>query len=246
MFARLIEFFLSSIIGLVIHRFEVLTKKEQAAQDAFLSKLNTKQRKTEKSVIVALIGLIGSGKSSVAKELAEQIGATVIEGDEIRIELRKQDERYERTRAIAENVAIEVVKRGGNVILDSDFIDANKRASLREKTRKAGIKLVFVCTYCDLDITAGRIISAQYRNKVDDFFGGAFSKWTGNEQSRGAVVKLREMTRRLPLHYRWGNKGGGQWAIKNPPCEVVSYIDTAEPERWKKEVGELAQKLFKK
>jgi len=246
MFARLIEFVLPSIIGLMVHKFETLTKKEHSAQDAFVSKLNIAKRKTEKPVIVAFIGLIGSGKSSVAKELASQIGATVIEGDDIRIELRKQDERYERARAIAENVAIEVVKQGGNVILDSDFIDRNKRASLREKARNAGIRLVFVCTYCDIDVTAGRIISAQYRNEIDDFFGGASSKWTGDEQSKGAVVKLREMTRRLPLHYRWENKGGGQWTIKNPPCTVLVDIDTTDPVQWKREAKELAEKLLNK
>ncbi len=245
MFARLIEFVLPSIIGLMIHKHETFTKKEQAAQDAFVKKIDIKKRKTEKTIIIALIGLIGSGKSSVAKELANQIGATVIESDNIRIELRKQNERYERARAIAENVAIEVVKQGGNVILDSDFIDVNKRASLREKARKAGIRLAFVCTYCDIDVTAGRIISTPYHNKVDDFFGGASSKWTGNEQLKGAVVKLREMIRRLPLHYRWENKGGGHWSIKNPPCAVLANIDTTDPNQWKREVEKLAKKLPK-
>jgi len=47
---------------------------------------------TQTPVIVAIIGLVGSGKSSVAQELAKHIGATVIEGDDIRIELRKQME----------------------------------------------------------------------------------------------------------------------------------------------------------
>ena len=98
----------------MVHKREKLTKKEYAAQNAFMVKLNVKKRKTEKLVIVAFIGLVGSGKSSVAQELAKHIGATVIEGDTIRIELRKQSERYERVRAIAENTALEVVKQGGN------------------------------------------------------------------------------------------------------------------------------------
>ncbi|TSD01982.1 MAG: hypothetical protein Athens071424_225, partial [Parcubacteria group bacterium Athens0714_24] len=137
------------------------------------------KRKTKKSVIVAIVGLVGSGKSSVTKELARHIGATVIKGDDIRIELRKQGERYEQARVIAENVALEVVKRGSNVILDSDFIEANKRASVREKARKAGVRLVFVRTHCDLDVAVGRVLTATYHNRVDDFFGGASSKWTG-------------------------------------------------------------------
>ncbi len=70
-----------------------------------MAKLDIKKRKTEKPVVVAIIGLVGSGKSSMAQEIAKHIGATIIDGDDIRIELRKQSERYERARAIGENAA---------------------------------------------------------------------------------------------------------------------------------------------
>lgn len=244
MLVRLIEFVLPYIIGIMVHKRETLTKKEQAAQNAFMAKLYIGKRKTEKPIIIATIGLVGSGKSSVARELALHIGAAVIEGDAIRIELRKQGERYERARAIAENAALDVVARGGSAILDSDFIDAKKRASLREKARTMGVQVFFICTYCDLDVVEGRIITAPYHDRAGDFFGGASSKWKGSEQSKGAVVKLREMRRRMPLHYRWVNKGGGQWIIKNPPCAVLADIDTTDPISWKREVDTCSKKLF--
>lgn len=244
MFARLIEFILPYIIGVMVHKRETLTKKERAAQDAFMTNLKVEKRNTACPVVVATIGLVGSGKSSVARELARHINATVVKGDDIRIELRKQGERYERARAIAEDAALEVVKRGGNAILDSDFIDAKKRASLRAKARNAGIRLVFICTYCDLDVMEGRIITATYHNRVDDFFGGASSKWNGSEQSKGAVIKLREMRRRIPLHYRWVNRGGGLWVIKKPPCTVLADIDTTDSDSWKIEVVKCAKKLL--
>ncbi|MEK7669214.1 MAG: AAA family ATPase [Patescibacteria group bacterium] len=229
----------------MVHKREKLTPKELAAQKSFLTKLGVIQkRKTDEPVIVAMIGLTGSGKSSVAQEFAKHIGGTVIEGDEIRIELRKQGERYDRARALAENIALEVVKQGGNVILDSDFIDAEKRASLREKVKKTKVRLVFVCTYTELDVMIGRAITTNYRNSVDDFFGGASSQWKGGEQSKGAVVKIREMWRRIPHHYRWENKGGGKWVIKNPPCKVLADIDTTDQTKWKEEVRKCADKLL--
>lgn len=243
MFLRLIEMVLPRIIGFMVHKREKLTAKEERAQKVFVSNLKHVSRKTKEPVIIAMIGLIGSGKSSVATELAKHIGATVVAGDEIRIELRKQGERYERMRAIAENIVIKLVNEGKNIILDSDFIDEKKRASLREKARKADIRLVFLCTYADLDVQVGRIITADYRNAVDDFFGGASSKWDGSGQSKGAVVKLREMWRRTPLHYRWVNKGGGEWKIKNPPCSVIADIDTTDDKTWKQEVADVATKL---
>jgi len=243
MFGRLTEFILPYIIGNMVHKREKLTQKEQRAQDSFLVKIDIKKRKTEKPVIVAIIGLVGSGKSSVAQELAKHIGATVIEGDDIRIELRKQSERYEKSRAIAENVAIEVVKQGGNVVLDSDFVDEKKRASVREKARKAGVRLVFVRTHCDLDVMVGRVLTATYRNRVDDFFGGASSKWTGSEQSKGAAVKVREMWRRTPHHYRWVNQGGGKWVLKKFPFAIFAEIDTTD--LWKRDVEKCAKLLMR-
>jgi len=152
----------------MVHKHETLTKKEKIAQDIFIAKLELKKRKTKKPLIVAMIGLVGSGKSSVARELARHIGGTVVEGDNIRVELRKLGERYEQTRAIAENVALEIVSQGGNVILDSDFIDAKKRASLREKARKAGVRVVFICTYADFDVMVGRALTTDYRSIADD------------------------------------------------------------------------------
>lgn len=245
MFGRLIEFVLPRIIGNMVHKREKLTQKEQHAQDSFLAKLDIKKRKTKKPVIVAIIGLVGSGKSSVAQELVKHIGATVIEGDDIRVELRKQSERYERARAIAENAAIEVVKQGGNVILDSDFVDEKKRASVREKARKAGVRLVFVRTHCDLDVMVGRVLTATYHDKVDDFFGGASSKWTGTEQSKGAAVKVREMWRRTPHHYRWVNQGGGKWILKKFPFAIFADIDTTNSDQWKRGVEKCAKLLMR-
>lgn len=136
--AQLQEIFLPSIIKMMVHKRETLTKKERAAQEAFMAKLDIKERKTKKPVIVAMVGLVGSGKSSVAGKLAEHIGATIIEGDAIRILLRKEGERYEGTRKIAENIGQEIVRRGGNVIFDSDHIDPAKRASLRAVAKKVG------------------------------------------------------------------------------------------------------------
>ena len=244
MFGQLTEFILPRIIGVMVHKREKLTKKEQAAQDAFMAKLDIKKRKTEKPVIVAVIGLVGSGQSSVAHELAKYIGATVIGGDDIRIELHKQSERYEKSRAIAENAVLEVVKQGGNVILDSDFVDEKKRASVREKARKADVRLVFIRTHCDRDVMVGRVLTAIYHNRAGDFFSDAFSQFQGSEQSKGAVVKVREMWRRTPHHYRWVNRSGGKWVLKKFPFAIFAEIDTTNSDSWKREVEKCAEQLL--
>ncbi len=220
-----------------------LTKQERAAQDAFVAKLAFTERKTARPVVIALIGLVGSGKSSVAQELAKRIGATVVVGDDIRIELRRQDASYEHASRIAGNAAREIVRKGGNVILDSDFIDT-KRASLREKLRGTGVRLLFIRTHCDRDVMLGRMMTATYRNQIDDFFGGASAAWKGNAQTKGAVVKIREMWRRTPHHYRWENEAGGRWVLRKLPFTVFAEIDTTDEAVWKREVKKCAERIL--
>lgn len=242
MIAKLMEVLLPRIIG-VYHFMEKLTVKEQKAKENFIKTLDVKNRKTKKPIIVALVGLVGSGKSSVAKKLAELIGAIVIEGDAIRVKLRELKEKYEKARTIAEDAALKVVKEGGNVILDSDFVDPKKRASIRQKARKAGVKLVFIRIHCDIGVMQGRIFTEKHEDRVEDFFGGASFLWNGDKTIKGAIVKDHEMHRRTPHHYRWVNKGGGKWILRKFSFSVFATIDTTDEKKWKGEVEELAKNL---
>lgn len=251
MFRRLTEAVLSFLIKIMVHRNEVLSAKARKAQEVFIDRLQiniglaSDRRRTNKPIVIAFFGLVGSGKSSVAQELAKYIGGTIINGDAIRVELRKVGEKYLYARQIAENVALEVLKRGRNVIYDADFVDVNKRAILRAKVVKAGAELMFVRTYAEPDVMLGRILAASYRNSPDDFFGGAKTVWNeGTEQQRGAVIKFREMWRRTPHHFRWFNHGGGKWILKKPPVPLLADIDTTDPDKWKEEVKRLIQKLI--
>lgn len=219
---------------------EKMSKKEKKAQKNFLAKLKFIKRTTRDPVVVAMVGLVGSGKSSVAREIAPLIGATVISGDDIRVELRKQKERYEGARKIAENVAIEIIGNGGNAIIDFDCINPQKRASIREKAKKAGARAVFVRVYCDYDIMAGRILKAKFKNNINDFFGGASSRWGG--EKKGAIVKLREMWRRTPNHYRWENKGGGKWILKKPAFKCFEVNTSSE--EWAGSIKKIAKGLI--
>ncbi|KKU74351.1 MAG: hypothetical protein UY01_C0037G0006 [Candidatus Nomurabacteria bacterium GW2011_GWB1_47_6] len=49
---------------------ETLSPRAEKAREAYLSNLFVAERTTKKPIVVAMIGLVGSGKSSVAKELA--------------------------------------------------------------------------------------------------------------------------------------------------------------------------------
>ena len=239
---RIGDFLLSMGIK-VYHKMEKLTEKELKAQEVYTNKLDIVLRKTKKPLIIGIVGLIGSGKSTIAKELASLIGATVVSGDDIRICLRKEKEKYDNTRLIAENIAEAKIGMGGNVIIDSDFIDQKKRVSLKEKAKKVGAKVIFIRTYADLDVVIGRIMDADYENIPEDFFGGASSSYQG--KNKGAVVKEREMICRWLSHYNAVNIGNGRYKfeLKKLPFKVFAEIDTTNENKWKQEVKMIAGQI---
>ncbi len=246
MFAQIREPLLPFLIDVYLKlKRESLTPKERQAQESFMQKLAVIKRKTKRPVVIAMVGLVGSGKSFIAEELARGIGAIIVEGDAIRVELRKQNEGYEGMRKISENVVVELLHKESNVVVDSDHIDARKRASLRAKISKTSARLFFVRVHADYDIMAGRIITARYKARREDFFGGASTPWNGSEQSRGAVVKLREMDRRRPHHYRWENKGGGRWVLRKLPFRVFATIDTSNASGWEQNVRNVITRINK-
>ncbi|MBI4134825.1 MAG: AAA family ATPase [Candidatus Sungbacteria bacterium] len=219
-----------------------LTSKEVIAEYSFLAALRFPRRKTKRPVVVAMIGLVGFGKNTVARVLSREIGAVVIEGDAIRVALRKTKSRYEAARRIAEHAAIETIQRGSNVVIDSDFADSVKRREIEKVARGVGARVVFVRVVCHPDIAIGRILSTKFQSTPDDFFGGASSAWHGDKRLVGIIVKLREMWRRTPHHYTWSRDGGGAWKLKKIP-QVFATIDATDPGQWRREVRKIAYRL---
>lgn len=237
--------FLLSLGIKIFHKMEYLNLTENWAQKGYLTKFISVvvPRKTKKPLIVGIVGLIGSGKTTIAKEMASLIGATVVSGDDIRVSLREEKAGYDNTRLIAENVAIEVINKGGNVIIDSDFIDQKKRVSLKEKAKKIGARVIFIRIYADMDIMIGRIMDAEYKNIPEDFFGGASSSYQG--KNKGAVVKERERVCRILSHYNAINIGNGRYKfeLKKLPFKVFAEIDTSSENKWKQEVKMIAGQI---
>lgn len=235
--------FLLSLGIKIFHKMEKLMEKELKVQEVYINKLSILPRKTKKPLIIGIVGLIGSGKSTIAKEMASLIGATVVSGDDIRVSLRKEEAGYDNARLIAENAAMEIIQRGGNAFIDADFIDQKKRVSLKEKAKKVGVKVIFIRTYDDLDVMIGRAIDADYKNVPDDFFGGASSSYQG--ENKGAVVKEREMICRMLSHYNAVNIGNGRhkFELKKLPFKIFAEIDTSSENKWKQKVKMVAGQI---
>ena len=218
-----------------------LTKPEQCVRDTFISNLKIQKRKTTRPIVVGMIGLAGSGKSLVARELAPMMGATIIEHDRIRIGLRAAHLPYDHMAIIAADATQEVIWRGGNVIFDTDSIGREKREIIVKIAREAAASVFFIRVTCDLDIMLGRILT-KLDKKPDLFFQDASLSRKGSVRQKAGVIKMREMIRRMQHHYCWNERNGGTWILKKLSPRPFAEIDTGSP-KWKHKVKRIAQQI---
>lgn len=209
----------------MVFRSTELSQKEQKVLDALLKRLKVSKHIGKKKVVIGLIGLVGSGKTVVAEDLAHALEATVVSGNVVRMALRKQKLGFDHAREIVFALTKETLFRGGSVVIDSDFAGPRKRNDIKKIVKDGGGTVYFVRTVRDFDVIIGGIVASRYGTKVNDLFAGASTTWKGKKKA--AVVKLREMSRRTPHHYTWSKDGGGQWVQKTIP-DVYATIDTTK------------------
>ncbi len=216
-----------------------MNSTELKIQKNFIASLRMPKRKTKKSLVVGIVGIVGSGKSTVANELAKSIGAAVVSADAIRLKLRAKKQNYDSVWDIGKAAALAAMKKGSNVVLDTDMANSEKRTDAIRIIKKSGARFVMVRVAADLDMIIGRILSLP----ANEFFKGASTDWKGSAQERGVVIKLREMARRIPHHYTWENKEGGRWVPKKFPFPVFTTIDTTDGTKWKSTLKKIAKKI---
>lgn len=221
-----------------------LTNVEKRVQEEFIASLGLKSTKGARpGKIVGIVGLVGSGKSFVARALAEASPAIVVEGDAVRVRLREAGASYDRAWKIYENAAIAIAERGAHVVIDADYIAAEKRASLNQAAEKVRVNVVYIRTICDFDVMIGRMIAASYPE--DSFFGGASTQWQGTADQRGAVVKICELIMRLPSHYRMEETkypARYQW-VPRKFSFVHFVVNTTDEKKWPEKIKTIAKQI---
>jgi len=97
---------------------------------------------------IAIMGLPGSGKTFLAKELAKKINAVIISSDTVRIEL-KQTGKYDiKTKLEIYHAMLKLmdaaITQKQNVILDATFYKENIRHLFKEKAAEHQCPLYFI------------------------------------------------------------------------------------------------------
>jgi predicted kinase len=127
--------------------------------------------------LVAMTGLSGTGKSTVAEALAEATGATIHASDAVRKELAADTgetaaqwgkgiysgDWTDRTYRRLGELAARDLAAGKPVILDATFLDPDRRNDVACIGREAGVPTLFIETVCDEETVAARLAARAAR-----------------------------------------------------------------------------------
>jgi hypothetical protein len=160
--------------------FQIDERPEAAAKarDRFALALRYTERRAPARLLITT-GVIGSGKSSVAREVAARLGAIVVRTDALRKRLaglalseRRQagfgeglysPEMARRTYAEAMALATRILDAGWPVILDGAFSSAAQRSQAREAAARTGVP--FAVLWCD---APDRVLAERLRRRAQD------------------------------------------------------------------------------
>ncbi|MGI9533650.1 MAG: AAA family ATPase [Thermodesulfobacteriota bacterium] len=133
---------------------------------------------------IVIFGLIGTGKSTIAELLAEELSAIVISSDNVRKEITgtKLTERkfkgYNKgiyTSRITEKTYSEILRRslneiskGNNVILDASYSRKKYRETLKRKLKEKRIRLFFIETTAPKNTLIKRLLERERKKSISD------------------------------------------------------------------------------
>ena len=121
--------------------------------------------------VIAMIGPVGSGKSHVARILAQKLGAAHLRTDDVRVRLRRRGQPMQYAVSAMRHRAEALLRRGMPVILDSDFVNPQKRRELKRLLAPLGARSYFIEVGTPEPLILARLREKRYT--ADDLFPNA-------------------------------------------------------------------------
>ncbi len=137
-----------------------------------------------KPTLILLYGFPGAGKTFLARQLCEDLGAAHIQGDRIRFELFEEP-RYDHQESEIINhlmsyMAEEFLTAGISVIYDINAARLSQRRLLRDLARKTKAQSALIWIQIDTESAFGRVMKRD-RRRADDRYGMQVDRTTFEE-----------------------------------------------------------------
>ena len=208
--------------SLLAWRFRSLFNRPDVVADRAVSELfeqlRPSARYTSTPKVVAMIGLVGSGKSWVARRIAENMGAAIVETEAIRV--------YMLTRGMVEvddsgtlfriraRLAYKLLTLGYSVVLDADHVGTDDQSFVTLLALCSRVPCFYVRTVCNLIVHVVRI--QRFTNMSESLYRYFASR---HEEIRNfmlpSAMRQHEMMRRIGFHYRFSARPDGRWVLRS-------------------------------
>src|SRR3990172_3232963 len=128
-------------------------------------------------IAYVICGFIGAGKTTFARKLEKETKAIRITKDEWIIKIfgnkitsDKDFERYDKNiTELATDIAFEILKSGGDVILDEGFWVKSQRDDIKKKILNIGAKPILYYVECPVEKMRERVIDRSKTPPLDSF-----------------------------------------------------------------------------
>lgn len=202
--------------------------------DEFLMriKINFPKEKPNHLFVLGIIGLIGSGKTTVVKILNKKLsGTVVVKSDSARFLLKQaglgwDDELKELLHYVAKNI----LERGFSVIFDGDFVREEKRQDVQKSADELGAKFYLIKIKPDKDLAFARL-----KEKWEELESGKIKQ---NFDHFLVVTKGKEknLFDRVPLHENLKSK--------DIPQLIGEIENSGNIEDLEKQLSKIAEKII--
>lgn len=153
-------------------------KLQQVAED-FLTKIQEKlpAEKADKPFVIGIVGMIGSGRTFLAKTLVENIkGAVLNSANSARWLLKEQGMSWgENVYAVLLNATEWLVKNGYVAVYDGNQVDKERRDAIKKLADESGVKY-YLLKIITSEATAEKYLREKYtqtpKNTFEDFWPG--------------------------------------------------------------------------
>jgi predicted kinase len=153
-----------------------------------------------KQFLLCPIGIVGAGKTTVLKPLAEKLGLVRISSDEIRKILKESGFNYNKTEDIAFTVARYFIDKEYGIAVDADCARPDKRKQLEEMAGKLQIPIIWI-----------------HINPPEEFILNKLKNYKHTWLFKNADEAIKNYEARKPLH-------------QNLDFDFVYTFDTSKPD----------------
>ncbi len=156
-----------------------MEEKLQKVADDFLKRVQEKlpAGKADKSFIVGIVGMIGSGRTLLAKTLVRNIKGAVLNcANSARYILKEEGMSWgENVYAVLFNAAEWLIRNGYIVVYDGNQVDKDRRESIKELADKLDVKY-YLLKIITSEATAEKYLREKYsqppKNTFEDYWPG--------------------------------------------------------------------------